>query len=115
MTITFVNDSATISTSEYSFPADTTTAVPVAQTDDCILQVFADVSAMAAGDEFRFRIYEKVNAGTIRVAYENTLVGAQANPVFEFPSMIVGDGWDVTALKVAGTDRAIAWSLRKIT
>lgn len=115
MAITITTDSATISTSEYSFPGDTTSGVPTAQTDDCVLELILDLSAMAAGDEYRFRVYDKVNAGTARVIYENSLFGAQANPHFAFPALIVGEGWDATGLKVAGTDRAIAWSLRKIT
>lgn len=116
MAITFVESSATISTAERSLPADTTVGVPTAQTDDCILQVWVDWNALAAGDEYRLRIYEKVqSAGTQRVAYEISRFGAQANPADPMPTLVLGNGWDVTLLKVAGTDRAIPWSLRKVT
>jgi len=110
--ITLVSDSATIGTTEYSLPADSTTLA--AQTDDCVLQVWIDFANMAAGDEYLWKIYEKINAGTQRVIAQGTVVGVQTSPVVT-PSLIVGDGWDVTVDKIAGTDRSIAWSLRKLT
>lgn len=113
MAITFVNGSATITATEYSLPSSSTTRV--AQTDKCILQLFLDLSAMAAGDEYRVMFYERINAGTQRIVQKWSLVGAQGEPNFVTPSFIVGDGWDMTVQKIAGTDRAIPWSLRKIT
>jgi hypothetical protein len=114
MGITLVNDSATISTTEYSLPADTTTGVPTSQTDDCLLQVWIDFGAMAAGDEYEWRLYEKVNAGTQRLVQVGRVMGAQSSPLV-LPTLILGDGWDVTVKKIAGTDRSIGWSLRKVT
>jgi hypothetical protein len=115
MAITFVEDSATISTTEYSLPADG--AGPTAQVDDCLLQVWIDFANMAAGDEYRVRLYEKVNGAgaTQRIADQWSLVGAQARAAFVMPTVIVGNGWDVTVTKIAGTDRSIGWSLRKIS
>ena len=112
MAISITPDSATIGTTEYSLPADSTTLA--AQTDDCILQVWLRMDANAAGDNFELKIYEKVNAGTAMVAYTSQYVGAQSQLIVT-PSLIVGEGWDVTLKKIAGTDRAIAWSLRKIS
>lgn len=111
MAITITSDSATIGSTEYSLPADSTTLA--AQTDDCILQVWIDFANMAAGDLYVVKIYEKINAGTALVVYQSSLEGAQGSP-FVSPSLIVGEGWDVTVQKSAGTDRSIAWSLRKI-
>lgn len=113
MAITFTNDSATISSTEYSLPSDSTSRV--AQTDDCILQAFIDFSAMAAGDGYVVKFYEKYDsAGTQRLVEQWSLAGAQSRPMFTTPSFVVGEGWDVTVTKVAGTDRSIAWSLRKV-
>lgn len=112
MTITFVNNSATIGATEYSLPANSTTLA--AQTDDCVLQVWIDFDAMAAGDEYRIRLYEKINAGTARKVIDTRVSGDQSTP-WVSPSLIVGDGWDVTVQKIAGTDRSIPWSLRKLT
>lgn len=116
MAITYTNDSATISTTEYSLPADTTTGVPTSQTDDCILQTFVDFGAMVAGDQYRVRLYEKTAAAaTQRLVEEWILTGAQSKAMFIIPSIILGEGWDITVTKLAGTDRSIGWSLRKIT
>jgi hypothetical protein len=113
MAISFTNDTATISTVEYSLPSDSTSRV--AQTDDCVLEGFVDFGAMAAGDQYQIRMYEKVDAGTQRVisGCNWILTGVQSNPMFVIPSMMVGDGWDVTVLRLAGSDRTIGWSLRK--
>jgi hypothetical protein len=114
MAITFVNDSASISTTEYSLPGDA--AGPTAQTDDCVLQTFIDFGNMAAGDQYQVRLYEKyAGAGTQRLVDEWILTGAQSKPMFLIPSVILGEGWDVTVKRLAGTDRTIYWSLRKIT
>jgi hypothetical protein len=117
MTISTVDDSASISTSEYSLPGDTASGVPTSQTDDCILQVWIDFANMIAGDQYRVRLYEKVNGSgaTQRQAGEWILTGAQSPPVFVLPSMFLAHGWDVTVTRLAGSDRTIGWSLRKVT
>jgi hypothetical protein len=115
MAITFTNDFATISTSEYSLPADTISGVPTSQTTDGVYQVFIDFGAMVAGDQYRVRLYEKTDSGgTQRLVEEWILTGAQSKPMFVIPSMILGEGWDVTVLRLAGADRSIRWSLRSI-
>lgn len=112
MPITLTDDSATIGTAEYFLASDSTAATY--QTTDCILQTFLDLSNLAAGDEYRIKFYERVNAGTVRAFYQATVIGAQAE-LWVSPAFIVGDGWEVSLAKIAGTDRSIAWSLRKIT
>ncbi|HSW62176.1 MAG TPA: hypothetical protein VLH56_02475 [Dissulfurispiraceae bacterium] len=115
MAITFTNDFATISTSEYSLPADTTTGVPTSQTTDGVYQVMIDFGAMVAGDQYRVRLYEKSDSGgTQRLVEEWILTGAQSKPMFVMPSFVLGEGWDVTVLRLAGADRSIRWSLRSI-
>lgn len=115
MGITFVNNSATISTSEYSLPANTSTGVPTSQTDDCMLQGWIDFFAMAAGDEYEVKLYEKVNAGTQRLAAPPWILKGAPSSLFIIPAVVVGEGWDLTVKKLAGTDRSIGWSLRKVT
>jgi hypothetical protein len=112
MALTFVNDSATISTTEYYLGSDSTTKVD--QTDDCMLQVWIDFGAMIAGDQYQVRIYEKINAGTQRTILEAILTGAQSSP-FVSMTLIVGDAWEVSVKRLAGSDRSIGWSLRKAT
>jgi hypothetical protein len=112
MAITFVNDAATIGTTEYSLPADSTTLTD--QTDDCILQVWIDFGAMTVTEQYEWKVTEKINAGTMRIVATGTVTGAQTGPVVT-PSLVVGDAWNVTVKKLAGTDRSIGWSLRKLT
>lgn len=117
MALSIVDDSATISTAEYSLPGDTTSGVPTSQTDDCLLQAWIDFGAMVAGDQYRIRLYEKVNGtgATQRLVDEWILTGAQGKPAFVMASIIVAHGWDLTVLRLAGSDRTIGWSLRKVT
>lgn len=102
--------SATIGTTEYSCPNASTTLTP--RTESLWIQAMFNTSAMAAGDQFQFRIYEKVTSGGAQVVlYEAILTGNQTDS-YVFPSLGVRHGWDVTVKKLAGTDRSIAWSLR---
>lgn len=106
MAISKADGSATISTTEFFLASNNTTQTP--QTTACILQPFLRGVSLAAGDQFRVRIYETIN-GTQAVVYESMLVGVQV-----FPSLLVMDGWEVSLLRVSGVDRVIAWSLRKV-
>jgi hypothetical protein len=116
MPITIVDRAPTVGTSEYSVPGDTTSGVPTAQTDDCLLQVAVDWNAVAAGDSFALRVYEKATAaGTQRLVEEWVVVGPQSKPGQVTPGVVVCHGWDVTLKKLGGTDRSIPVSLRKVT
>ncbi len=115
MPINISEDSATIGSTEYSIIADTTSGVPVAHTDDCVLQVLIDFVNMTAGDTFEVKGYEKVLAANpARVIYHATFVGVQTGP-FISPALVVGAGYDWTVKKVGGNDRTIPWSIRKVT
>jgi len=115
MALTFTNDNATISTSEYSLPADTTSGVPTAQTTTGTFQFWVDFAAMLAGDQYQVRLYEKYDSGgTQRTVEEWILRGVQSKPMLVIPSFILGQGWDLTVTRLAGSDRNIAWSIRKI-
>lgn len=106
-------DNATIGTTEYSLPADTTVGVPTEQTDTCQIQLWVAINAMAAGDEFLVQLYEKVTAlGSQRVIDSWRLV----YPVDKLvqSGVLVHNGWDITIKKVTGTDRDVEWSLRKV-
>lgn len=113
MSITITSDSATISTAEYFLASDSTTATY--QTLACALQALLDLNNLAAGDEFIVRLYEKINGGSARLVESWVLAGAQAKPAWVMPSILVGEGWEVSIQRTAGSDRSIAWSLRKVT
>lgn len=113
MAITFTNDSASISTTEYGLASDSTSITY--QTTDGVYQLFLDLSNMAAGDQYKLKLYEKYDsAGTARVAEEWIFTGAQAKPGVFTPAFVLGEGWEFTMTKLAGTDRTIYWSIRKI-
>jgi hypothetical protein len=114
MAISQVEGTETITTSEWSLTTDT--AGPDADTTDCIVQVFVDLNALAAGDQYTLSFYEKAQStDTQRKVASWVFDGAQSMPLFASPSFIVMNGWDFTLLKNSGTDRAITWSVRKIT
>lgn len=106
------DDSATIGTTEYSLPNDSTTLTPI--TTDGVIQALIDVANMAAGDQYQIKVYEKVTSGgSQRVLIDATLEGPQPGP-FVTPSFVLMHGWDVTVKKLAGTDRSIGWSIRQV-
>ncbi len=104
-------DSATIGATEYSFPADSTTLAT--RTEDGLFQLFVDASALADGDHYRFVEKEKAQAaGSQREILGKNMIHDQDGGIV-FPPEILTAGWDMTARKIAGTDRAIGWSIRQ--
>ena len=104
--------SEAVGTAEHSCTTDT--AGPDVETSDGVFQVFLDVSDMIAGDQLQIRIYEKVgSASTQRIVYESILSGAQAQPIWVSPSLVLLHGWDVTLDALAGTI-TVDWSIRKV-
>jgi len=103
----------TVTTTEWSMTTDT--AGPDVQTDDGVYQFYLDLNALLKADKYRFRVYEKVlSSGTQRVVFEANFANAQANPIWVSPTLILLHGWDGTIIKIAGTDRAIDFSVRKV-
>lgn len=105
--------SETVSGTEWSLTTDS--SGPDADTTDGIVQAFIDLSALAAGDQYTIAFYEKVTSGGTQRKVESwTVTGAQSTPGWVSPAVIVLYGWDFTIIKVAGTDRAITWSVRSV-
>lgn len=101
-----------VSTTEHSLTTDT--AGPDADTTDGVFQAFLDVSDMVAGDQLQIRVYEKVRAGdTQRIVFQDVLVGAQSEPIYVTPTLILLHGWDVTCDALAGTI-TVNWSIRQV-
>lgn len=114
MAITLAAQSNTISTTEFSLPANANYVAGSPQTDDCVLQPWIDFVNMVAGDSYRIKVYDKVTSGgTQRPVYEAVVTGAQAHH-FVLPTLIVGEAWDCTVQRLSGADRVIGWSLRKV-
>lgn len=103
----------TVSTTEWSLTTDT--AGPDVETTDGVYQCFLDLNALAKGDVFEFKVYEKVlSSSTQRLVFGVRFANAQTEPVWPSPSLILINGWDMTLKKISGTDRAIDWSIRKV-
>lgn len=104
-----------IATTEWSLATDTSYDTADAQTTDGVFQVWLDLSDMIAGDQLQIRVYEKVRAGdTQRICYQAILTGAQSEPIWVSPSLILLHGWDVSLDALAGTI-TVLWSIRQLT
>ena len=102
---------ASISTTEFSCPNNSTTLTPV--TVDGVYQVFLDTSDMVEGDQLQIRIYEKCrSADTQRIIYEAVLTDTMAQ-TWVTPSLILLHGWDLTLDALAGTI-TVNWSIRQV-
>lgn len=108
--------SNTIGTTELSITLNSTSGVPAAKTDKGTMSLFLDVNALVAGDQFVVTLYDKArSADTQRKVATWYLTGAQAEPIFVTPPMMIGEGWDFTLKKLAGTDRTITSEVRAYT
>lgn len=106
-------DGVTVGASELSIVSGTTSLQTI--TDDGVYQLWIDGGNMAKGDEFKVRLYEKVEGtgGTKKVFAQFTLSDVQSE-IFVTPTFILINGWDMTIQKIAGTDRAFDASIRKV-
>lgn len=114
MAFTFVENSALISTTEYSLVNNSTTLA--SSTEDALLQTWVDLTGMSTANQYRVRITEETQGGLSSqgVVAEATFTGAQPGP-WAAPTFLVGNGWDCRVTLLAGPVRLIRWSLRKIT
>lgn len=106
--------------SEWSLTANAAfTAGGAGQTTSGVYQLFLDCNALAAGDVYTVRVYEKTrSASTQRRVLEHVISGAQTTaPVWVLPSLLLINGWDIT-LQATGTgapvQRLIEWSIRRV-
>lgn len=103
----------TVTNTEWSLTTDTSgpDVDTTAGTYVCLLEL----NNLADGDQFTFRVYEKVLSGsTQRCLMSYTFTNAQGadDAVWMSPPFPLLHGWDMTIIKVAGTDRSISWSIR---
>lgn len=103
----------TVGTTEWSLTTDT--AGPDADTNAGTYQCFLDLNALALGDSFDFRVYEKVLSGSSQRCIQcwsfSHAQGADS-AVWVSPPLVLVHGWDMTLKKTVGTDRTIDWSIR---
>lgn len=110
-----IDRTATIGTTEYSIAAGTTTGVPTSQTTEAIIETVIDFSAAAAGDQFEVAYYDAaVSGGTQRKLSTQTFSGLQDPPIQVMPPIHFRHAYDITVKKLAGTDRSLTMSLRRV-
>lgn len=86
-----------------------------ARTAAGVYQIFIDGSALAVGDTYVVRVYERARTGdTQRLAAAWYLSGPLIEPLWVSPSLILMRGWDFTLQRIAGSDRSISWSVRQV-
>lgn len=106
--------SATMTTSEYFIQSESTTKTK--QTTAGIYQLWLDVTALAKNDVFEVKCTEEARAAdtTEQVAYRAELWGIKTQKAWVSPALALMNGWEFSIDKIAGTDRAIPYSLRKL-
>ena len=87
-------------------------------TTDGVFQFYIDVSNLANGatsDAIEIQVLEKVlSSGTARVVFEAYLIGAQDEPIWVSPALLLLHGWTLQIKQTAGTARTYDWSIRKV-
>lgn len=107
----FFQRTVTVSTTELSLTA--AVAGPRSETAVGVFECEIDLSAMAAGDKFQFKGYEKTaSGGTQRAFLDVTFSGKQSQNALS-RARIMLHGWDYTIKKIAGTDRSVVASVRQ--
>lgn len=104
-----------VGATELSIISGTTTLQTV--TDDGVYQLWVDdLGNMTKTEEYAIRVYEKVEStgGAKKQVFEATLKGAQPE-VFVTPFLMLGNGWDMTLQKIAGTDRNFSARISRMT
>jgi hypothetical protein len=112
ITALFEDTGTSIGGTEYSLTTDTTGVA--ATTDDGCFQTWIDFSGITYGaDEFEVKVYEKIRSGgTQRVVLGP--ISVFKPEVIVLPALCLLHGWDYTIKKLQGTDRTIAWSIRRV-
>ena len=120
--------------SSTGFIATTTAAVSIAQATPStalatstvygVFQFVIDANNMVAGEQYSLALYEKcVTAGTQRLLETWVLDGAQAEPLFVTPSVVLLNGWDFNVIRVGtsstttstGNTRHLLSSVRQVS
>jgi hypothetical protein len=85
------------------------------ETADGIYQLFVDTSNMVSGDILEITILEKCTASsTIALCVRDTLIGAQAEPLWSSPALCLINGFDMKIKQTFGTGRTFTYSVRKV-
>jgi hypothetical protein len=113
----YTEGTATINSTEFSFASESTTLAT--KTDAGVYALVFDANAIVAGDQFLVQLYEAgKTAGTKRLVESWIVEGKTGKPLMYLPStggFILGNGWDITIKKLAGTDRSIDYTVWRVS
>jgi hypothetical protein len=70
-------------------------------------------AAMAKGDDFEIRIYDKCLTGSTRRTVFVARISDVQSELFVTPTLMLVHSWNMTLKKIAGTDRNFDASIRK--
>lgn len=108
-------DGVSISTTEISIISGTSTLQNASTAGVYMPFVDGIGAAMAKGDIFQFRVYEKCLSGSAKkVVNQWTLAHAQSQ-IHAYPHLLLLHGFDFTLKKDVGTDRNFDASIRAMT
>lgn len=105
-----------ISTTEWSMPSDVDFAVAPTKNQACQVQLWVFIQGMAPGDEFIVRLYERMSVfadGSRSMEHESWRLAYPKDRLIQ-AGLILHNDWDFTIQKVAGSDRLVEWSLRRV-
>lgn len=101
--------SASISTTEYSLTLGLAGSVNTS-TEAYTIQPWIDFTNVATGDSFTVKVYEKPSSGGSQRTIETIYVTSSC--VLVMPALMMRNGWDITIIRTAGSDRTITWEIR---
>ena len=103
--------SASVGTTPFSLPNNSTTLTP--RTDPKDVCAFVRFASLAVGDRFQIDFLDKVSgAGDPQDSVGSFIVQGPGSFAIMTPTFPLIHGWDVQVKKLAGTDRTVTWSLR---
>jgi len=110
----YTEGSATMGVNEYFIASESTSKTK--QTSAGVYQLFLDVNALAKNDVFEVKCTEEARAADTveQVAYCSTLWGVKTSKVWVSPALALMNGWEFSIDRLAGADRAIPYSIRKL-
>lgn len=108
-------NAVSMSTVEKSLGVDGGSTTLQTLTDKGAYSLFLKSTAMAKGDEYRVKVYEKCSTGDTKARILSyTMADAQSEPTL-IPNITLGLGWDMTIQRTGGSNRAFSWSIRRIS
>lgn len=79
-------------------------------------QFFINMGNMKSGDRVDIQVLEKtISSGDQNVIYTASLAGAQTDPVWVSPTLLLYYSWQLQHRQSAGLSRTYDWSIRKVT